>query len=79
MENVKVSWWGGREHFITVVLRSEESSETCRYLDEWRGTSIDAEAGDEGFDSEMIMDGGVDGDDGGESSRERLTMMKLWM
>lgn len=60
-----VSWWGGREHFITA--RVERSSDVCMYFELCTGAS--AGAGDEGSgvgESEEAVDGE------GESSRERL-------
>ena len=60
-----VSWWGGREHFITA--RVERLSDTCMYFELCTGAS--AGAGDEGSgvgESEEFVDGE------GESSRERL-------
>ena len=60
-----VSWWGGREHFITACV--ERSSDVCMYFELCTGAS--AGTGDEGSgvgESEEVVDGE------GESSRERL-------
>ena len=60
-----MSWWGGREHFITA--RVERLSDVCMYFEGCTGASVGA--GDEGSgvgESEEVVD------DEGESSRERL-------
>lgn len=60
-----VSWWGGREHFITA--RVERLSDVCMYFDGCTSTFVGAEVeGSDVGESEEIVD------DEGESSRERL-------
>ena len=60
-----MSWWGGREHFITV--RVERLSDVCIYFEGRTGASVGAGDEDSGIgESEEAVD------DEGESSRERL-------
>ena len=60
-----MSWWGGREHFITV--RVERLSGICMYFEGRAGASVGAGDEESGVgESEEAVD------DEGESSRERL-------
>ena len=60
-----MSWWGGREHFITACV--ERWSDVCIYFEGCIGASVGV--GDEGSGVGESEEGV---DDEGESSRERL-------
>ena len=70
MGKERVSAWGGREHFIAALGDGCLSAAAVwTFLVVWEG----AEVG--GGDEEPE---GVPGDGGGESSRERLAMLRYW-
>ena len=60
-----MSWWGGREHFITA--RVECLSDICMYFEGCTGASVG-----EGDEGSGVVESEEGVDDEGESSRERL-------